>query len=187
MIGNIEEKKNLKPLPFAYYPPKISINSVKNFVTPFQVPYPLLQQSLIDQILQGKPDDNPYRQIEKPKKREQVKLACTNCRKACKKCSECRPCQRCNSYGIECVDAVREPRKKKRKTERDSERTDFSDLDPELDKIKRDFYQKESFVDTTSYSQFQGFDKQVFFKSLESSFLDIDVPVSLAHPADEKV
>ncbi|KAJ3271620.1 hypothetical protein HDV01_006490 [Terramyces sp. JEL0728] len=195
MIGNIEEKKNLKPLPFAYYPPKISINTVKNFVTPFQVPYPILRQSLIDQILQGKPDDNPYRQLEKPKKREQVKLACTNCRKACKKCSESRPCQRCNTYGIECVDAVREPRKKKRKTEKEELRNDFSDFDPDfLDRSQDNEtyrYPKDSFIDTTKYEpqQFQpNFDKQMFFKSLETSFLDIDAQtVTLAHPSDEKV
>jgi|SRR5882762_42236 len=46
-------------------------------------------------------------------KRQQVKLACINCRKACKKCDEERPCQRCQTYRIttECVDIPRKKRK----------------------------------------------------------------------------
>lgn len=47
-------------------------------------------------------------------KRRQVKIACSNCQKACKKCDDARPCMRCVKYGIseECVDSRRKARKK---------------------------------------------------------------------------
>ncbi|KAG7086734.1 hypothetical protein E1B28_002667 [Marasmius oreades] len=47
-------------------------------------------------------------------KRRQVKVACTNCQRACKKCDEARPCLRCVKYSIPhaCVDAKRKARKK---------------------------------------------------------------------------
>ncbi|KAI0287494.1 hypothetical protein BC826DRAFT_1044161 [Russula brevipes] len=46
-------------------------------------------------------------------KRQQVKMACTNCASACKRCDEARPCQRCQKYGLaeSCVDGVRKARK----------------------------------------------------------------------------
>ncbi|VDC01557.1 unnamed protein product [Peniophora sp. CBMAI 1063] len=49
-----------------------------------------------------------------PRKRQQVKTACTNCAAACKKCEEARPCDRCVKYNIAdtCVSAVRKERKK---------------------------------------------------------------------------
>ncbi|KZV67831.1 hypothetical protein PENSPDRAFT_653749 [Peniophora sp. CONT] len=49
-----------------------------------------------------------------PRKRTQVKSACTNCAAACKKCEEARPCDRCIRYNIAdtCVTAVRKERKK---------------------------------------------------------------------------
>ncbi|KAH6565489.1 hypothetical protein BASA62_007231 [Batrachochytrium salamandrivorans] len=56
------------------------------------------------------------------KKRDQVKTACINCRKACKKCSHERPCCRCVTHGIEssCIDVPRRDRTKtlKRDTSR---------------------------------------------------------------------
>ncbi|KAF9257807.1 hypothetical protein L218DRAFT_1080772 [Marasmius fiardii PR-910] len=47
-------------------------------------------------------------------KRRQVKVACTNCQRACKKCDEARPCLRCVKYGVPhtCVDAKRKTRRK---------------------------------------------------------------------------
>ena len=47
-------------------------------------------------------------------KRQQVKSACVNCRKACKKCEEQRPCQRCVRLGMgeTCVSWTRKPREK---------------------------------------------------------------------------
>ncbi|KAI3613564.1 hypothetical protein WG66_006162 [Moniliophthora roreri] len=47
-------------------------------------------------------------------KRRQVKVACTNCQRACKKCDDARPCLRCVKYGIsdECVDSQRKERRK---------------------------------------------------------------------------
>jgi hypothetical protein len=57
---------------------------------------------------------NKSKDIEKvkPKKREQVKSACLNCRKSCKKCSLVRPCERCVTYGLEstCIDVARKSR-----------------------------------------------------------------------------
>ncbi|EGF79526.1 hypothetical protein BATDEDRAFT_25928 [Batrachochytrium dendrobatidis JAM81] len=46
------------------------------------------------------------------RKRDQVKTACINCRKACKKCSHERPCNRCVIHGIElsCTDVPRKDR-----------------------------------------------------------------------------
>lgn len=46
-------------------------------------------------------------------KRKQVKVACTNCQKACKRCDVNRPCTRCLKYGIadSCVDSRRKPRR----------------------------------------------------------------------------
>ncbi|WWC68265.1 uncharacterized protein I206_102188 [Kwoniella pini CBS 10737] len=46
------------------------------------------------------------------KKRNQVRIACTHCQKACKKCSNKRPCERCVKYGLsDCVDSARKPRR----------------------------------------------------------------------------
>ncbi|KAJ8078403.1 hypothetical protein PM082_012685 [Marasmius tenuissimus] len=47
-------------------------------------------------------------------KRRQVKVACTNCQRACKKCDEARPCLRCVKYSVPhaCVDAKRKARRK---------------------------------------------------------------------------
>lgn len=47
-------------------------------------------------------------------KRDQVKTACSNCKKACKKCDIERPCQRCKNYGITetCRDSERKTRQK---------------------------------------------------------------------------
>ncbi|KAF7295166.1 Zn(2)-C6 fungal-type domain-containing protein [Mycena indigotica] len=50
-----------------------------------------------------------------PKKRRQVKNACTKCQKASKGCDDSRPCRRCVRYGFgieECVDSPRKERKK---------------------------------------------------------------------------
>lgn len=49
-----------------------------------------------------------------PKKRKQVKNACTNCQKACKKCDNGRPCPRCVKYGLQesCSDSVRKERRR---------------------------------------------------------------------------
>ncbi|KAL2918500.1 hypothetical protein HK105_201901 [Polyrhizophydium stewartii] len=46
------------------------------------------------------------------KKRDQVKTACVNCRKACKKCSHHRPCSRCVAHGMvdSCIDVPRKDR-----------------------------------------------------------------------------
>lgn len=51
---------------------------------------------------------------EAPRKRRQVKVACTNCQKACKRCDDSRPCSRCIHYGIvdTCVDSGRKERRK---------------------------------------------------------------------------
>ncbi|TPX43420.1 hypothetical protein SeMB42_g04733 [Synchytrium endobioticum] len=50
--------------------------------------------------------------MERPQKRDQVKVACVNCQKACKKCDQGRPCQRCVRYGLmeTCSDSVRKER-----------------------------------------------------------------------------
>ncbi|CAK5279413.1 unnamed protein product [Mycena citricolor] len=48
-------------------------------------------------------------------KRRQVKVACTNCQKACKKCDQARPCLRCVKYGFGaegCMDSQRKERQK---------------------------------------------------------------------------
>eukprot|EP00833_Pecoramyces_ruminatium_P005372 jgi/Orpsp1_1/1179404/evm.model.c7180000069187.1 len=49
----------------------------------------------------------------KRKKRNQVKIACVNCQKACKKCANVRPCSRCVQRGIAdtCFDIERKPRR----------------------------------------------------------------------------
>lgn len=56
--------------------------------------------------------ENP-RYIKIKKKRNQVKMACVNCQKACKKCANIRPCSRCVQRGIAstCIDIERKPRK----------------------------------------------------------------------------
>lgn len=48
------------------------------------------------------------------KRRNQVKVACIHCKKACKKCDECRPCTRCVRIGLgdSCYDAPRKERKR---------------------------------------------------------------------------
>jgi len=48
----------------------------------------------------------------KPKKRKQVSLACTNCRRAKTACSHKRPCDRCSSNGLQCIDVPRRRRSK---------------------------------------------------------------------------
>ncbi|KAI9359549.1 hypothetical protein DFJ73DRAFT_106380 [Zopfochytrium polystomum] len=46
-------------------------------------------------------------------RRQQVKVACEHCKKACKKCDNARPCGRCVRLGFaECNDAPRKERKK---------------------------------------------------------------------------
>ena len=48
------------------------------------------------------------------KRRNQVKVACIHCKKACKKCDESRPCMRCIRLGLihTCRNAPRKERKK---------------------------------------------------------------------------
>ncbi|KAJ7193523.1 hypothetical protein GGX14DRAFT_588456 [Mycena pura] len=47
-------------------------------------------------------------------KRNQVKMACTNCATACKRCDDQRPCTRCQKYSLHdsCIDGQRKERKK---------------------------------------------------------------------------
>ena len=55
---------------------------------------------------------NPTVPPQQPRKRIQVKNACTHCKKACKKCDDNRPCKRCVTYGWpgDCVDSPRKSR-----------------------------------------------------------------------------
>ncbi|KAI9105832.1 hypothetical protein DFS34DRAFT_31196 [Phlyctochytrium arcticum] len=63
-------------------------------------------------------DENAHPQTHMSKKerdrREQCKIACVHCKKACKKCDNLRPCSRCcrMGYAASCSDAPRKERSK---------------------------------------------------------------------------
>lgn len=94
--------------------------STKYYWTPYNMP----EQCANPAIQMIEPDSrSPERQEAKMKieglpslrqsqKREQVKRACNNCRKACKKCDSSRPCVRCTKFRMEdtCIDSGRRKR-----------------------------------------------------------------------------
>lgn len=82
-----------------------------------------------------------------PSRRNQVKVACVNCKKACKKCDQGRPCQRCIKLGLEssCVDA---PRKSRKKNNNDG---DMSTPTPAVQKLPQTASNATSSVSSSSY------------------------------------
>ncbi|KAJ3102472.1 hypothetical protein HDU97_000554 [Phlyctochytrium planicorne] len=57
-------------------------------------------------------EGGPFANVER-KRRRQVKVACTHCKKACKKCDDQRPCSRCIRLNLgPCCDAPRKERRK---------------------------------------------------------------------------
>jgi hypothetical protein len=74
----------------------------------------LVQPLFLEESFQQFVAPTPVVVLENPeKKRNQVKSACTNCRKVCKKCAIQRPCPRCVLKGLEdsCVDIPRKNKK----------------------------------------------------------------------------
>ncbi|KAJ6504031.1 hypothetical protein DFH09DRAFT_1335464 [Mycena vulgaris] len=76
-------------------------------------PYPPPPGMFYSSPLGFPPQPTPTPSTMRPK-RNQVKMACTDCAQACKCCDDTRPCARCLKYnmGDSCVDGQRKERKK---------------------------------------------------------------------------
>ncbi|KAJ3328576.1 hypothetical protein HDU76_009710 [Blyttiomyces sp. JEL0837] len=76
---------------------------------------PELADSQLESAVEGEDanDSEVATSSRQRKRRAQVKIACTHCKRACKKCDERRPCGRCIRLNLpDCSDAPRKERKK---------------------------------------------------------------------------